>query len=472
MATVTLENQVYTEFDAATLVNKQRNFFNTGKTKDIEFRIEQLKKLRQVISDNQELIMEALKKDLNKSRMEAYGTEVGFLLADIKHTLKTIRSLAKPRKVKTPLFHQLGSSWIQPEPYGVTYVVAPWNYPFQLAIAPAIGALAAGNTCIIRPSRMSENTARVMEKLINSNFDESYLKVVLSDIRQSNELLEQKFDYIFFTGSPDVGRQIYAAASKHLTPVTLELGGKSPCFVDETFNTNWGIKRIVWGKFTNTGQTCVAPDYVLVDKKVKQKFVDLFIKTTKEFFGEDPQKSPDLGRIINEKHFLRLTKLLEKGNILMGGKTDINDLYIAPTLIDGVTADDPVMQGEIFGPILPIIEYEKLDDAIRFVNSRNKPLALYIFSEDKMYQERILNETSSGNASINECLMHVGQFELPFGGVGESGMGAYHGDVSFETFSHMKGILKKSTLSDFKQRFPPYTASGTKLIGKLIDWLM
>ncbi len=472
MATVTLENQVYTEFDAATLVNKQRNFFNTGKTKDIEFRIEQLKKLRQVISDNQELIMEALKKDLNKSRMEAYGTEVGFLLADIKHTLKTIRSLAKPRKVKTPLFHQLGSSWIQPEPYGVTYVVAPWNYPFQLAIAPAIGALAAGNTCIIRPSRMSENTARVMERIINSNFDESYLKVVLSDIRQSNELLEQKFDYIFFTGSPDVGRQIYAAASKHLTPVTLELGGKSPCFVDETFNTNWGIKRIVWGKFTNTGQTCVAPDYVLVDKKVKQKFVDAFIKTTKEFFGEDPQKSPDLGRIINEKHFLRLTKLLEKGNILMGGKTDINDLYIAPTLIDGVTADDPVMQGEIFGPILPIIEYEKLDDAIRFVNSRNKPLALYIFSEDKMYQERILNETSSGNASINECLMHVGQFELPFGGVGESGMGAYHGDVSFETFSHMKGILKKSTLSDFKQRFPPYTESGTKLIRKLIDWLM
>lgn len=472
MATVTLENQVYTEFDAATLVNKQRNFFNTGKTKDIDFRIEQLKKLRQVITDNQEVIMEALKKDLNKSPMEAYGTEVGFLLADIKHTLKTIRSLAKPRKVKTPLFHQLGSSWIQPEPYGVTYVVAPWNYPFQLAIAPAIGALAAGNTCIIRPSRMSENTARVMEKLINSNFDESYLKVVLSDIRQSNELLEQKFDYIFFTGSPDVGRQIYAAASKHLTPVTLELGGKSPCFVDETFNTNWGIKRIVWGKFTNTGQTCVAPDYVLVDKKVKQKFVDLFIKTTKEFFGEDPQKSPDLGRIINEKHFVRLTKLLEKGNILMGGKTDINDLYIAPTLIDGVTGDDPVMQGEIFGPILPIIEYEKLDDAIRFVNSRNKPLALYIFSEDKMYQERILNETSSGNASINECLMHVGQFELPFGGVGESGMGAYHGDVSFETFSHMKGILKKSTLSDFKQRFPPYTESGTKLIRKLIDWLM
>lgn len=470
--TVNIESQVYTAFDAAALVNKQRQFFNTGKTKDVEFRIQQLKKLRQLIVDNEQAIMDALKKDLNKSPMEAYGTEIGFMVADIDHTLKDIRSLSKPRKVKTPLFHQLGSSWIQAEPYGVTYVIAPWNYPFQLALSPAVGSISAGNTVILRPSRMSENTAKLMEKIINNNFDEAFLKVVLSDIQQSNALLEQKFDYIFFTGSPDVGRQIYQAAAKHLTPVTLELGGKSPMFVDETFNTNWGIKRMVWGKFTNAGQTCVAPDYVLVDKKVKQKFVDAFVKTTKEFFGENPQQSPDLGRIINEKHFIRLSQLLEKGNILMGGNTDMKDLFIAPTLLDGVSVDDPIMQGEIFGPILPIIEYEKLDDAIKFVNSRNKPLALYIFSDDKMYQERILNETSSGNASINECLMHVGQFELPFGGVGESGIGAYHGKLSFDTFSHLKGILKKSTLSDFKQRFPPYTESGTKLIKKLIGWLM
>jgi aldehyde dehydrogenase (NAD+) len=311
-----------------------------------------------------------------------------------------------------------------------------------------------------------------MEKIINENFDESYLHVVVSNIEQSNALLEQKFDYIFFTGSPDVGRQIYTAAAKHLTPVTLELGGKSPMFVDETFNTNWGIKRMVWGKFTNAGQTCVAPDYVLVDKKAKSKFVEYFIKTVKEFYGENPQQSKDLGRIINEKHFLRLSKLMEKGNILMGGQTDINDLYIAPTLIDGITPDDPIMQGEIFGPLLPIIEFEKLDEAIQFVNSRNKPLALYIFSDDKMFQERILHETSSGNASINECLMHVANFELPFGGVGESGIGAYHGKLSFDTFSHLKGILKKSTLTDLNQRFPPYTESGTNLIKKMIGWLM
>jgi len=469
----TLESPVYTStFDAFALVDKQRKFFATGKTKDVEFRIQQLKKLKQVIYDNQQLVMDALKADLNKSPMEAYGTEVGFLLADIDHTLKDIRTLAKPRKVKTPLFHQLGSSWIQAEPFGCTYIIAPWNYPFQLALSPVIGAMAAGNTCLIRPSRMSENTAKVMEKIINENFDEGYLKVVISDTVQSNALLEHKFDYIFFTGSPDVGRQIYSAAAKHLTPVTLELGGKSPCFVDENFDQKWAIKRLVWGKFTNAGQTCVAPDYVLVDKKVKAKFIELFAKTTKEFFGENPQQSPDFGRIINEKHFMRLRRFIEKGNVALGGQTDIKDLYIAPTLLDGVSVEDDVMNEEIFGPILPVIEYEKLDDAIAFVKSRNKPLALYIFSDDKMYQERILNETSSGNASINECLMHVAQFELPFGGVGESGIGAYHGKVSFDTFSHLKGILKKSTLSDLKQRFPPYTESGTNLIKKLIDWFL
>jgi len=470
--TVNIESQVYSAFDAAALVNKQRQFFNTGKTKDVEFRIQQLKKLRQIIADNETAIVAALKADLNKSPMEAFATEFGFMLADIDHTLKDIRTLAKPRKVKTPLFHQLGSSWIQAEPFGCTYIIAPWNYPFQLALSPVVGAVAAGNTCLIRPSRMSENTAKILEKLINENFDPGFLKVVLCDTVQSNQLLEHKFDYIFFTGSPDVGRQIYQAAAKHLTPVTLELGGKSPCFVDETFNTNWGIKRIVWGKCTNAGQTCVAPDYVLVDKKVKQKFIELFAQTVKEFYGENPQASPDFGRIINEKHFLRLSRFIDKGNVVVGGQTDIANLYIAPTLLDGVSVDDEVMNEEIFGPILPIIEYEKLDDAIKFVNSRNKPLALYIYSDDKMYQERILNETSSGNASINECLMHVGQFELPFGGVGESGIGAYHGKLSFDTFSHLKGILKKSTLSDLKQRFPPYTTSGTNIIRKLIGWFM
>ena len=291
----TIESQVYTAFDAAAVVQKQRDFFATGKTKDVEFRISTLKKLRQLIVDNESSILDALKKDLNKPELEAYTTEVGFVLKDIDHTLKAIRKWAKPEKVATPLFHQLGTSWIQSEPLGVTYVIAPWNYPFQLALSPVIGAMAAGNTCLIRPSRMSENTAKIMEKIINENFDEGYLKVVISDMAQSNALLEQKFDYIFFTGSPDVGRQIYQAAAKHLTPVTLELGGKSPCFVDENFNENWGIKRLVWGKFTNAGQTCVAPDYILVDKKAKQRFVELFIKTTgikeRRIAGEDMSTS-------------------------------------------------------------------------------------------------------------------------------------------------------------------------------------
>lgn len=471
MSTV-LENTTTATFDAATIVNKQRAFFATGKTTDVDFRIEQLKKIRQIIVDNEFQIKEALKKDLNKSGLEAYTTEIGFMIADIDHTLKDIRSLAKPRKVKTPLFHQLGSSWIQAEPYGCTYIIAPWNYPFQLALSPVVGAIAAGNTCLLRPSSMSANTAKLLERLINPNFDEGLLKVVLCNTVESNELLEHKFDYIFFTGSPDVGRHIYQMAAKHLTPVTLELGGKSPCFVDEKFDENWGIKRLVWGKFTNAGQTCVAPDYVLVDKKAKQKFVELFTKTVKEFYGDNPQQSPDFGRIINEKHFLRLSRFIEKGNVVLGGQTDISNLYIAPTLLDNVSPEDEVMNEEIFGPIMPIIEYEKLDDAIKFVTARNKPLALYIFSDDKMYQEKILSKTSSGNASINECLMHVGQFELPFGGVGESGIGAYHGKLSFDTFSHLKGVLKKSTLSDLKQRFPPYTQSGTKLLGKLIDWFM
>ncbi|HNF48400.1 MAG TPA: aldehyde dehydrogenase [Chitinophagales bacterium] len=454
------------------IVQHQRDFFNSGKTKDIEYRISQLKKLRKIVVDNEQLIMDALKKDLHKSDMEAYATEVGFLLADIDHTLRDIRKLAKNRRAKTPLFHQLGSSWVQPEPYGVVYVIAPWNYPFQLTLSPVVGAIAAGNTCVIKPSEMSEHTSVLIEKLISENFEPGYLKVILGGIEESKALLEQKFDYIFFTGGTEIGRYIYQAAAKNLTPVTLELGGKSPCFVDSTFNKKWGIQRIVWGKFTNAGQTCVAPDYILVDKNAKAAFVEAFIETTKKFFGENPQQSPDFGRIINEKHFLRLARLLEKGNILMGGQTDIQNLYIAPTLIDGLSTDNPVMQEEIFGPILPVIEYNTIEEAIAFVNSRSKPLALYIFSDDSNYQNKILENTSSGNASINECLMHVGQFELPFGGVGDSGIGAYHGKYSFDIFSHLKGVLKKSTLSDFAQRFPPYTKGGTTFIKKMIGWFM
>lgn len=459
------------KISAKEIVHKQRAYFNAGNTKDIEFRISQLKKLKQLILDNEEPILDALKKDLNKSRLEAYSTEVGFVLKDIDHTIKAIRKWAKPEKVATPLFHQLGSSWIQSEPLGVVYVIAPWNYPFQLLLAPTIGAIAAGNTVVMKPSRMSENVCRLVENLINSNFPSEYLKV-LTDFSVCNDLLEEKLDYIFFTGGKEVGTEIYQKAAKQLTPVTLELGGKSPCFVDESIDFKWAIKRLIWGKFTNTGQTCVAPDYFLVDRKIKDKFIEEAKKTITEFYGENPKTSDSFGRIISEKHFIRISKLFKDAEVVFGGQTDMEEKYIAPTIIDNVQPEDAVMQEEIFGPLMPIITYDKLEDAIAFVNSRSKPLALYIFSENKLYQQKILQETSSGNASINECLMHVGQFNLPFGGVGDSGIGQYHGKLSFDIFSHRKGVLKKSTLSDVAFRYPPYTKKAENILRKLIDWLM
>lgn len=467
---MTVEAQYHTNY-AATLVNKQRQFFNTGKTKDIEFRLQQLNKLKQLIIDNQAKILEALKKDLNKSSFEAYATEVTFVLRDLDHVIKSLRKWAKPEKVKTPLFHQLGSSWIQSEPLGVTYVIAPWNYPFQLLIAPVIGAMAAGNTVIMKPSRMSENTCVLIEQLINTSFPEEYMKVI-TNFQTTQELLEEKMDYIFFTGGKEVGTEIYQKAAKNLTPVTLELGGKSPCFVDESIDLNWAIKRLVWGKFTNAGQTCVAPDYFLVDNKFKAKFIENLKKTILEFYGENPKLSPDFGRIITEKHFHRVSGLMKDATIVHGGDTDVSQKYIAPTILDNVKLEDAVMQEEIFGPLMPIIGYDNLDDALKIVNSGGKPLALYVFSENKAYQHKILSETSSGNASINECLMHVGQFNLPFGGVGDSGIGQYHGKLSFDIFSHRKGVLKKSTLSDLPLRFPPYTEGKVNWLNKLMNWLM
>jgi acyl-CoA reductase-like NAD-dependent aldehyde dehydrogenase len=457
--------------NAAELVQKHRNFFNSGKTQNVDFRVEQLKKLKQLVVDNENRIKEALYKDLHKSDFEAYGTEIGFVLKDIDHTIKTVRKWARPEKVRTPLFHQLGSSWIQSEPLGVVYVIAPWNYPFQLLLAPAIGAIAAGNTVIMKPSRMSEHTCRLLEELINNNFPENFLKVV-SNFQTCQELLEERFDYIFFTGGKKAGTEIYEKAAKNLTPVTLELGGKSPCFVDESIDMKWAIKRLVWGKFTNAGQTCVAPDYFLVDNKIKKKFIEEVTKTIKEFYGENPKQSENFGRIITERHFIRVSGLLKNADVVCGGDTDISEKYIAPTILDNVKPQDAVMQEEIFGPLMPIIGYDKLEDAIALVKSGGKPLALYIFSGNKACQQKILQETSSGNASVNECLMHVGQFNLPFGGVGDSGIGQYHGKLSFDIFSHRKGVLKKSTLSDLPLRFPPYDAKKVSMLKKLMDWLM
>jgi aldehyde dehydrogenase (NAD+) len=358
--------------------------------------------------------------------------------------------------VATPIIHFLSRSRIYHEPYGVVLIISPWNYPFQLTIAPLIGAIAAGNCVLIKPSEFSPATSALMAKMIAEIFDPDYLAVFQGDAEATQQILAEKFDYIFYTGSTAVGRIIMTAAARHLTPVTLELGGKSPCIVDQDARLDYGIKRIAWGKFLNAGQTCIAPDYVLVHRKIKEAFVEEMIRTIHTFYGEDPMESPDYARIINERHFNRLLRLTEKGRILSGGNSRRKDLYVAPTLIDQVSPDDPVMQEEIFGPILPLIEYDDIDEAIAFVNQRPKPLALYCFSENKQIQDRVLRETSSGGGCINDTISHIGSQELPFGGIGESGMGGYHGKVSFDTFTHQRGILFRSNLVDMPLRYPPY----------------
>jgi len=456
-------------FDAAQILKKQRAFFDTGKTKDVDFRVGQLKKLRDVIADNERAILDALKADLRKSDLEAYATEVGLVLAEIDDALKHIRSWAKPKRVSTPLFHQLGTSWRYPEPYGVTYIIAPWNYPFQLLVAPLIGAMAAGNTAVLKPSELSEQTALLIEKLFRENFDEEYIKVVLGGVEESKAMLEQRFDYIFFTGGTEIGRYIYMAAARFLTPVTLELGGKSPCIVDEDIQLTHTSRRILWGKFTNAGQTCVAPDYLLVNKRIKDKLVAKMKDHLKAFYGDDPAQSPDYGRIISQRHFDRIAKMIDPAKVIHGGETNREDKYISPTILEGVTLEDRVMQEEIFGPVLPIIEYDTLDEAIHYIKQFEKPLALYIYSENNLVQKRILDELPFGGGCVNESVMHVGQTRLPFGGVGESGIGAYHGVASFETFSHYKSVLKKSTIMDMAIKYPPYK-NNMGIIKKLMSW--
>ncbi|MCB0501659.1 MAG: aldehyde dehydrogenase [Bacteroidetes bacterium] len=445
------------KFDAKKLTEKQRAYFNSGKTLSVDFRLEQLKKLRQLIVDNETRILDALHKDLKKNHTEGYVTEVGFTLAELDHTIKGIKKWAKPKKVGTAMFHAVATSYIYSDPYGVVLIVGPWNYPFQLTIAPLIGAMAAGNCSIVKPSEIAGHTGKLVVELLNENFDEGYIKAIFGGVEESKALLDEKFDYIFFTGGTGIGKIFYQAAAKHLTPVTLELGGKSPCIVDKKIQLEYSSKRITWGKWTNAGQTCVAPDYLLVHKESKAKLIDKMKKHLKDFYGEDAQQSPDYGRIINHNHFKRLEKLLEKGNILVGGTTDEDDLYIAPTIIDNVSLEDPVMQDEIFGPILPIIEYSNTSEILELVNNHfGKPLALYVFSEDGDFVEEILTKTSSGGGCVNDTLMHLGNGNLPFGGVGDSGIGAYHGEYSFDTFSHKKSILKKSTLIDLAIRYAPF----------------
>jgi len=448
------------------VVVQQRHFFATGQTKNVSFRIAQLKLLKQAIVDNEDAIKKALQADLNKSEFEAYATEVGICLEEINYALKHIKSWAKPKKIATPITQFLASSCIQSEPLGVVLIVGAWNYPFQLVIAPLVGAIAAGNCAILKPSELATHTSHLLAEIIKQ-FDPAFITVVEGGKEISQQLLSEKFDSIFFTGSTEIGKIVMAAAAKYLTPVTLELGGKSPCIVDADTNLEYTARRIVWGKFINAGQSCIAPDYLLIDRRVKRDLLEHIKSCIQNFYGEDQATSPDYGRIINEKHFKRLCELLKDANIIVGGDTNLDTLYIAPTIIDRVDWDSPVMQEEIFGPILPVIEYSELAEAIAIVNAKPKPLALYFFSTDKQKQQRILQETSSGGVCINDTVSHFAVSGLPFGGVGASGIGKYHGKASFDTFSHQKSILNKSFLVDIKLRYAPYAG---KL--KLVKWLV
>lgn len=454
-----------------TLIQNQRDYFASNATKSIKFRKQQLQKLKEAIDTNEEAFTKALHSDLRKHEFEAYATEIGFVMVELKKAIKQVDKWAKTRTVPTPLFHFNGNSYVKPEPYGSALIISPWNYPFQLLFAPLIGAMAAGNTVILKPSELAPATSAITAKVISETFAPEYLAVVEGAVPEAQALLDEKFDYIFFTGGTNVGRIVYQAAAKHLTPVTLELGGKSPCIVDRDTNINLSAKRIVWGKFVNAGQTCIAPDYVLVDKAVKDKLVAKMIEHIKKAYGDHAQSSEYYPRIINASHHQRLSAYLDTGNIVYGGTTDESDLYIEPTLVDGIKADDKVMQEEIFGPILPIIEYDNIKDAIDFVNEGSKPLAMYIFSKNNKNVDRVLEDTSAGGVTINDTLLHIANPHLPFGGVGESGIGAYHGQLSFDVFSHLKSVLNRTFLVDDPVRYAPYKL-GVHWLRKLMDWTL
>ena len=453
--------------DIKTTLKAQNDFFDTGQSKDVNYRQAQLDTLYQAIKGARSEILSALRQDLSKSDYEGYMTEVGIVLDEIRYIKKHLAKWTKRRRVRTHLFQFPGSSYIYAEPYGVSLIISPWNYPFQLVIGPLIGSMAAGNCSVVKPSEYAPATSRIFSDIIGKNFDRAYIAAIEGESEVSQALLEEDFDYIFFTGSAAVGKIVMQAAAKHLTPVTLELGGKSPCIVDRDVDINLTAKRIVSGKFINAGQTCIAPDYLLVHQEIKSQLLDRMKFFIRQFYGDDPHRSPDYPRIINEKHFGRLTEFLNKGTVISGGQSDRQSLYIAPTILDDIAWDDPVMRDEIFGPILPVLTYDKLPDAISKVKKLPKPLAFYFFSNNRQNGEIIISDASFGGGCINDTLLHFANPHLPFGGTGSSGIGSYHGKKSFETFSHQKSILKRSFRLDAPLRYPPY---GNKL--KILEKIM
>lgn len=448
------------------IIQKQKTYFYTDATKSYKFRKQQLQKLRVMLKAYEEDIYVALRQDLNKSKHEALTTELGILYTEIDFTLKHLQSWMKKQRVEAPFTHTGTKNEVIFEPYGTVLVIAPWNYPIQLAIAPIIGAISAGNTVVLKPSEHAAHTSQLLNKMFKETFDANFITVVEGEKKESEQLLAQQFDYIFFTGSPQVGKIVMEKASKHLTPVTLELGGKSPAIVDSDCHIKHTAKRLIWGKFTNAGQTCVAPDYVYAHIDIYPKLIKEMKKQIKNLYGKNPLENQNYVKIINQAHFDRLNALLEAGTIITGGEIDEQQLKIAPTLMEDITWYDPIMQDEIFGPLLPIMPFKDMDQVIHHIQQYEKPLALYYFGSNKKHNEKILNQLSFGGGCINDTLYHLANPHLPFGGVGQSGMGAYHGNSSFMTFSHQKSILTQSTAFDIPVRYP-----GGKLAFKLAQKL-
>lgn len=452
--------------DFQNILSDQRNLFNSQKTKNLKFRKMYLEKLKEVLLKNEELLYDSIYKDFGKSKFDTFTTEISFVLKDIDYFLKNLNSLAKPKKVRTNLANQLGSSKIYPEPLGCTLVIGAWNYPYQLSLSPVVAALAAGNTCILKPSEIAENTMKAMAKIINENFPKDYFYVAEGGIEETTEILKLKFDKIFFTGSPKVGQIIYEAAAKHLTPVTLELGGKSPSIVTSSANFEVAAKRIVWGKFLNAGQTCVAPDYILVDEKVKDSFLDSLQSYIQKFNYHS--ESENYTQIINQRNFDRLVNLIDQEKVYLGGKTDAAKRYIEPTIMHDVTWNDKVMQEEIFGPILPVLTFKNFNEALLQIAAYEKPLSAYLFSDNSEEKEEFTSKISFGGGCINDVVMHLSNDYLPFGGVGNSGIGNYHGKYGFDAFSHQKAVLDRATWGEPDLKYPPYTDKKLNWIKKLL----
>lgn len=443
------------EVNIKDLVSAQKTYFKMGKTKDYLKRKSLLEKLKLMVEKNTEEIHVALQKDLGRPKFESFVSETMFVINEIEFTLKHLKKMMRPQKVSGPLVYFPSTNYIFSEPFGTILIISPWNYPFQLLISPLVGALAAGNTVILKPSEIAPHTAALMNKLISAIFPKEVVAVVEGGPLEINTLIESKMDYIFYTGSTQVGKIIYEKAAKFLTPVTLELGGKSPCIVTDEIDLPIAARRVMWGKFFNAGQTCVAPDYILISPKFKNPFINECKKVLKEFFGEDPKKAHSYGRIVSKKHFERLKGFLNSVEVHVGGETDIESLYFSPTIISA-KKDSEIMKEEIFGPILPMIEMDSLEQMIDFINQGGRPLSLYVFSNNSQVQNKVRNETSSGGLCINDTLVHLSNSALPFGGVGESGIGNYHGKFSFDTFSHKKAVMKRRLMLDVPLRYPPF----------------